>query len=40
MGTTRRKFLFTSKPQEGWWTMANPIYTVDAPVPEWRLRKR
>ena len=31
---------FTSKPQDGWWTVANPVYKVDAPVPEGRLRRK
>jgi DMSO/TMAO reductase YedYZ molybdopterin-dependent catalytic subunit len=26
--------------QKGWWTLANPIYPVDAPVPRFRLRKK
>ncbi|MEW6263775.1 MAG: molybdopterin-dependent oxidoreductase [Thermodesulfobacteriota bacterium] len=26
--------------QEGWWTLANPIYPVEAPVPPARLRRR
>jgi len=34
---TRIEFVETSKP--GWWTLANPIYPVDAPVPLSRLRK-
>ena len=31
---------FAAKPRPGWWTLANPIYPVDAPVPQNRLRKR
>jgi DMSO/TMAO reductase YedYZ molybdopterin-dependent catalytic subunit len=31
---------FTDKQQPGWWTLANPIYPVDAPVPKKRLRKK
>ena len=31
---------FTRKRQPGWWTLANPIYPWDAPVPPGRLRKR
>jgi hypothetical protein len=31
---------FSDKQQPGWWTLANPIYPVDAPVPEKRLRKK
>ncbi|MGO9613114.1 MAG: molybdopterin-dependent oxidoreductase [Dissulfurispiraceae bacterium] len=31
---------FSEKPRPGWWTLANPIYPVDAPVPQNRLRKR
>ena len=30
----------TDRPRPGWWTEANPIYPVDAPVPSERLRKR
>lgn len=30
----------TSKLQEGWWTLANPIYDWEAKVPVGRLRKR
>jgi DMSO/TMAO reductase YedYZ molybdopterin-dependent catalytic subunit len=26
--------------REGWWTLANPIYPIEAPVPEHRLRKK
>lgn len=29
---------FTQKPQPGWWTLANPIYPIEAPVPASRLR--
>lgn len=28
------------KPVKGWWTLANPIYPVDAPVPPDRIRKK
>jgi DMSO/TMAO reductase YedYZ molybdopterin-dependent catalytic subunit len=31
---------FTAKAKPGWWTLANPIYPIDAPVPETRLRKK
>ena len=31
---------FSRAPQPGWWTLANPIYPVEAPVPADRLRKR
>lgn len=31
---------FTKKPQPGWWTLANPVYPIDAPVPEEMLRKQ
>jgi DMSO/TMAO reductase YedYZ molybdopterin-dependent catalytic subunit len=31
---------FTREQQPGWWTLANPIYAVDAPVPPLRLRKK
>lgn len=31
---------FSDKPQPGWWTMANPIYKIDAPVPRRRLRDK
>ncbi|SKA78163.1 molybdopterin-dependent oxidoreductase [Desulfobaculum bizertense] len=31
---------FSEKKQDGWWTVANPIYPWDAPVPKSRLRKR
>ena len=30
---------FAKKREAGWWTLANPIYPVDAPVPANRLRK-
>lgn len=33
----RIEFSGTERP--GWWTMANPIYSIEAPVPEDRLRK-
>lgn len=29
---------FSEKERPGWWTLANPIYSVEAPVPEDRLR--
>jgi DMSO/TMAO reductase YedYZ molybdopterin-dependent catalytic subunit len=31
---------FTARPEPGWWTVANPIYRMIAPVPAERLRKR
>jgi len=31
---------FTAKPQPGWWTEANPIYPMDAPVPEEILKEQ
>lgn len=31
---------FVKGTQPGWWTLANPIYTIDAPVPADRLRKK
>ena len=31
---------FTSEAKPGWWTLANPIYPIEAPVPEARLRKK
>jgi DMSO/TMAO reductase YedYZ molybdopterin-dependent catalytic subunit len=31
---------FSDKEQLGWWTLANPIYPSEAPVPDDRLRKR
>jgi hypothetical protein len=31
---------FVDKVSPGWWTLANPIYPVDAPVPASRLRKK
>lgn len=31
---------FSDKEQPGWWTLANPIYPSEAPVPKDRLRKR
>lgn len=31
---------FSDKPQPGWWTRANPIYPIDAPVPQRRLRQK
>ena len=33
------KIDFVDKANPGWWTLANPIYPVDAPVPSSRLRK-
>ncbi|MFH1434084.1 MAG: molybdopterin-dependent oxidoreductase [Pseudomonadota bacterium] len=30
----------TKRPTEGWWTIANPIYPMHAPVPAGRLRKK
>jgi DMSO/TMAO reductase YedYZ molybdopterin-dependent catalytic subunit len=35
---TRIEFSKSGRP--GWWTLANPIYPIDAPVPEERLRDR
>jgi len=35
---TRMEFVKGERP--GWWTLANPIYTIKARVPEGRLRKR
>jgi DMSO/TMAO reductase YedYZ molybdopterin-dependent catalytic subunit len=35
---TRIEFIKGARP--GWWTLANPIYTIDAPVPSDRLRKK
>jgi DMSO/TMAO reductase YedYZ molybdopterin-dependent catalytic subunit len=35
-----RRIEFSDKEQPGWWTLANPIYSSEAPVPEDRLRKR
>jgi DMSO/TMAO reductase YedYZ molybdopterin-dependent catalytic subunit len=31
---------FARKEQPGWWTLANPIYTIEARVPKDRLRKK
>jgi DMSO/TMAO reductase YedYZ molybdopterin-dependent catalytic subunit len=31
---------FIEKPEAGWWTLANPIYSINAPVPPERLRKK
>jgi len=31
---------FVEKPEPGWWTLANPIYPINAPVPEERMRKK
>jgi hypothetical protein len=31
---------FTREQVAGWWTRANPVYPIDAPVPEERLRKK
>ena len=30
---------FARERQPGWWTLANPVYPVDAPVPKGRLRR-
>ena len=30
----------SDKAEAGWWTLANPIYPIDAPVPERRLRSK
>lgn len=35
-----RRIEFASAPREGWWTLANPIYTAVAPVPADRLRRK
>lgn len=35
-----RSIQFSDKEQPGWWTLANPIYPSDAPVPQDRLRKQ
>jgi len=35
-----RMIEFSDRQQPGWWTLANPIYPVDAPVPKSRLRKK
>jgi len=35
---TRIEFIMGERP--GWWTLANPIYTINAPVPADRLRKK
>lgn len=34
------KIDFVDKENPGWWTLANPIYPVSAPVPSSRLRKK
>lgn len=34
------KIEFVNREKPGWWTLANPIYPVDAPVPASRLRKK
>ena len=31
---------FTDAPQDGWWTVANPVYPLNAPVPAKRLRRK
>jgi DMSO/TMAO reductase YedYZ molybdopterin-dependent catalytic subunit len=31
---------FSREPRPGWWTLANPVYPVNAPVPAGRLRKK
>jgi DMSO/TMAO reductase YedYZ molybdopterin-dependent catalytic subunit len=31
---------FSKDPLPGWWTLANPIYPIEAPVPTERLRKK
>jgi DMSO/TMAO reductase YedYZ molybdopterin-dependent catalytic subunit len=31
---------FSQSPRPGWWTLANPIYPIQAPVPSDRLRKK
>ncbi|MBF0530555.1 MAG: molybdopterin-dependent oxidoreductase [Deltaproteobacteria bacterium] len=35
-----RRIEVTAAPQDGWWTLANPIYPIEAPVPAYRLRKK
>ncbi len=35
-----RRLELTAEPKPGWWTLANPIYPVDAPVPADRLRRK
>jgi len=35
-----RRVEFAEKPQPGWWTLANPIYPVHAPVSKDRLRQK
>ena len=34
------RIVFSAEQTQGWWTQANPIYPVDAPVPAERLRGR
>lgn len=34
------RITFSQTAQPGWWTLANPIYPTDAPVPKDRLRKK
>lgn len=31
---------FTNHPREGWWTLANPLYPLHAPVPRRRLNRK
>ncbi|MBN2338622.1 MAG: molybdopterin-dependent oxidoreductase [Acidobacteria bacterium] len=35
-----RRIDFVAEPVSGWWTLANPIYPADAPVPASRLRRK
>lgn len=35
-----RRIEFVADPVPGWWTLANPVYPADAPVPASRLRKK
>lgn len=35
-----RRIEFSNKERPGWWTLANPIYPIKAPVPERRLRRK
>lgn len=34
------RIVFSDKPAPGWWTLANPIYPWEAPVPQERLKNR
>lgn len=35
-----RRIEFVADPVPGWWTLANPVYPADAPVPASRLRRK